>query len=218
MKIKWYGHSAFRLTSSTGVSIILDPYESGAFGGALAYGKIEDKADLVLTSHEHNDHNYTKDIKGNFTLINGSGTYKIGGITIQAIPSYHDSSQGTERGTNLIFVIEVDGITIAHLGDLGHGLDKTTLVAMGKIDVLLLPVGGFYTIDAQEATKAMRQLNPPVTIPMHYKTTKCDFPIAPVGDFTVDKKAVRILSGSEIEITRLSIPTEPEVFVLQPAL
>jgi L-ascorbate metabolism protein UlaG (beta-lactamase superfamily) len=218
MKIKWYGHAAFRIKTDGGVRIIIDPYESGAFGGALSYGSIRDEADLVLTSHEHADHNYTKDIRGQFIRIDKEGEYDVKGVKVRAMASFHDPSKGAERGNNLIFLIEVAGLIVAHAGDLGHALDKETLAAIGKVDVLLIPVGGFYTIDAKVATNTIKSLNPSITIPMHYKTEKCDFPIAPLADFTKGKTGLRPARSSEVEISKAGLPKTPEILVLDYAM
>lgn len=218
MKIKYYGHSAFGITTDKGVKIIVDPYQSGAFGGALSYGKITDKADIVLTSHDHDDHNHIKDIKGKFTHIRKAGIHIVQDVTIKAIPSHHDASRGAERGNNLIFVIEADGLVVAHAGDLGHTLAKDIIREIGKIDVLFLPVGGFYTIDAREATKVMNDIKPAVTIPMHFKTDKCNFPISKVEDFTGGKKGVKTSKASEVEIHKGALPKDPEILVLKHAL
>ncbi|MCX5812052.1 MAG: MBL fold metallo-hydrolase [Proteobacteria bacterium] len=218
MKIKFYGHSAFMITTDTGIRIITDPYQSGAFGGALSYGEITDEANIVLASHDHEDHNYTKDIKGKFTHITKAGTHNVNGLKIKAIPSHHDTSKGKDRGNNLIFVVYADELTIVHAGDLGHTLEKEALEEIGKVDILLIPVGGFYTIDAQEATKVMDDLKPAITIPMHFKTDKCNFPISDVTEFIGDKKGVKRAKASEIEIKKESLPKEHEIIVLEPAL
>ena len=218
MKIHYYGHAAFKVTTEAGARIIIDPYESGGFEGALGYGKIADEADIVITSHDHGDHNYTQDLKGKYTLINKAGDYTIKGVKIKMIPVFHDPSQGRERGKNLISVISADGLTLAHLGDLGHDLEGATLKDMGRIDVLLLPVGGFFTIDAGQADKIANTLKPAITIPMHYKTEKCAFPIALVDDFTKGFKQVNKLKGSELEIKKGDLPKSPEIMVLQHAL
>jgi L-ascorbate metabolism protein UlaG (beta-lactamase superfamily) len=218
MKIKYYGHSAFMITTDTGVRIITDPYKSGSFGGALSYGKIIDEADIVLASHDHDDHNYTKDINGKFTHITKAGTHNVKGLKIRAIPSHHDTSKGKERGDNLIFVIDADGLTIVHAGDLGHTLEENALMEIGKVDILLIPVGGFYTIDAREAAKVMTGLKPAITIPMHFKTDKCNFPIANVEEFIGNKKGVKRVNSSEIEINKESLPKEHEIIVLEHAL
>ena len=218
MKLKWYGHSAFKLTTDKGLRIIVDPYESGFGNGGLAYGKITDEADLVLTSHEHGDHNHVGDIKGKFTRIEKEGPHDIGGVKVNAIPCFHDASKGKDRGKNLIFVIEADGLKLAHLGDLGHPLSPDILQKIGSIDVLLLPVGGFYTIDAKEATDVMNAVKPRLTIPMHYKTEKCAFPITTVDEFTRGKKGVKMADATELNLTKESLPGEAEIVVLKHAL
>ncbi len=218
MKIKWYGHAAFLITTAKGVRIIIDPYQPGAFGGALSYGKITDEADIVLSSHEHDDHNYTKDIKGNFTFINKQGTYDEKGVKIKAIPTFHDPSKGSERGKNLIFLIDADDIKLAHAGDLGHTLDGAAIREIGKIDILLIPIGGFYTIDAEEATKVVGDLKPLITIPMHFKTEKCDFPISFVEEFTKGKKGVRDTGKTEVDFSRSTLPAQGEIVILRYAL
>jgi L-ascorbate metabolism protein UlaG (beta-lactamase superfamily) len=218
MKINWYGHAAFKVTTEQGTRIIFDPYESGGFNGALAYGKIADPADIVITSHDHADHNYTKDIKGDFTRIKEMGDYQIKDVKIKTIPTFHDPSKGKERGPNLISRIEADGLVLAHMGDLGHDLDRELLKTIGKVDVLLLPIGGFFTIDPAQAVTVMEEIHPAITIPMHYKTEKCAFPIAGVDEFTKNQKQVQVMKGTEIEVNKESLPKNPEIVVLQPSL
>ncbi len=218
MKIKWYGHAAFKITTDKGIRIIIDPYESGAYDGALAYGKIDEEADIVLTSHDHADHNYVKTIPGKYALVNKAGEYDMRGVKIKAFPSFHDNSAGKERGNNLIFVIAADDLILVHTGDIGHALDPDLLKKIGKTDILLLPVGGFFTIDAAEASKMTDALASRVTIPMHYKTKKCAFPIAPVDEFIKGKGNVRLLDKAEVEVRKEELPAKPEVLVLQHAL
>jgi L-ascorbate metabolism protein UlaG (beta-lactamase superfamily) len=217
MNIEWYGHAAFKITTENGTRIIIDPYESGFSGGALSYRTIEDEADIVITSHNHGDHNYTKSIRGKYDHIKKQGSYEIKGVKIETIPTFHDTSSGKERGDNLLTVISADGIKLLHLGDLGHDLDPETLKKIGKVDVLFLPVGGYYTIDAQAATKVMTNIRPAITIPMHYKTEKCGFPITTVADFTRGKKNVQVLPKSDVNITTATLPKEPEIIVMQHA-
>ena len=218
MKIKWYGHAAFKITTDGGVRVIIDPYQSGAFGGALSYGKITEETDIVLTSHDHDDHNYTKDIKGTFKHFNKEGVYKEKGLTIEAFPCYHDPSEGKERGNNLVFMIEADGLRLAHMGDLGHTLAQETVKKMGRVDIVLLPVGGFYTIDSDEAGMVMNDIKPKFTIPMHYKTPKCEFPIAGIEAFTAGKKGIKMVNAYEIEVNKDNLPKEPEIIVMHYAL
>jgi L-ascorbate metabolism protein UlaG (beta-lactamase superfamily) len=218
MKIKWYGHAAFKITTDEGIRIIIDPYESGAYDGALAYGKIDEEANIVMTSHDHADHNYIKTISGKYVLVNKAGEYDVQGVKIKAFPTFHDNSAGKERGNNLIFVIAADDLILVHTGDIGHALDSELLKKIGKTDIVLLPVGGFFTIDAAEASKMATELAPRVIIPMHYKTEKCAFPIASVEEFSKNQDNVRVLDKSEIDFKKETLPAKPEVIVLRHAL
>ena len=218
MKIKWYGHSAFKINTSKGTRIIIDPYESRSFGGALSYDKIEDEADIVMTSHDHADHNYIKSIKGKYKHISKAGDYEIQSVKIKAIPTFHDNSAGKERGHNLIVAIVADGLSLVHTGDIGHALDSDLLKKIGKVDILLLPVGGFFTIDAVQAAKLMNTLQPSITIPMHYKTDKTSYPIATEEDFLRGKKSVSRLNVSEVEFKRETLSASTQIMVLKSAL
>lgn len=218
MKIKWYGHAAFLITSNQGAKIIIDPYEPGAFGGQLSYGKIKDQADIVLTSHEHADHNYTKDLPGTPQIIKGSGSKTIGGISMNGIATFHDASKGSDRGANTIFTFTVDHIQLCHLGDLGHLLSDKELAEVGPVDILLIPVGGFFTIDPIEATRVADQIKPKIVIPMHFKTEKCGFPIAPVEDFLKGKTNTKRLKTNEASFDKATLPQQMEIVVLEHAL
>jgi L-ascorbate metabolism protein UlaG (beta-lactamase superfamily) len=218
MKIKWYGHSAFLITSDEGIKIIMDPYEPGAFGGQLSYGKIKDQADIVITTHDHGDHNYTKDLPGTPQIVKGSGSKTIKGISIKGIPTYHDPSKGSERGTNTVFTLKIDNIQLCHLGDLGHLLSDKELAEIGPVDILLIPVGGFFTIDPKEATQVAEQIKTKILIPMHFKTAKCGFPIAPVEDFLKGKVNTKRPKSSEINFDKKSLPQQMEVVVLEHSL
>jgi L-ascorbate metabolism protein UlaG (beta-lactamase superfamily) len=218
MKIKWYGHAAFLITSDEGTKIIIDPYEPGAFGGQLSYGKIRDQADIVLTSHDHADHNYTQDLPGTPQVVKGSGSKVLKGIAIKGVSTYHDPSKGSERGANTIFTIKINNIHICHLGDLGHLLSDKELAEIGPVDILLIPVGGFFTIDPKEATRVAEQIKPRILIPMHFKTGKCGFSIAPVDDFLKGKANVRRPKTSEATFDRATLPRQMEIMVLEHAL
>jgi len=218
MKIKWYGHAAFLITSDQGTKIIIDPYEPMAFGGQLSYGKINDRVDIVITSHDHADHNYTKELPGTPQVVKGTGSKTIKGISMKGIPTYHDPSKGSERGANTIFHLKVDNIQLCHLGDLGHLLNDKELAEIGPVDILLIPVGGFFTIDPKEATRVMEQIKPKVVIPMHFKTEKCGFPIAPVEDFLKGKKNTKRPKTSEANFAQSTLPQQMEIVVLEHAL
>ena len=218
MEIKWYGHAAFRITTQDGTSIIIDPFESGYKDGLLSYGRIDEEADIVITSHDHGDHGYTKDIPGTYDRIREEGVFTFGGITLRTLSTFHDDVKGARGGGNLVTVISADGLILAHLGDLGHPLDAETLNKMGPVDILLLPVGGLYTIDAATATRVMKDVGPALTIPMHYRTAKCKFPIAGVEEFTRGKNNVRLSGESALTVTKGTLPGEPEIIVLRHAL
>jgi L-ascorbate metabolism protein UlaG (beta-lactamase superfamily) len=218
MKIKWYGHASFLITSDQGVKIITDPYESGAYGGQLSYGQIKDRADIVLTSHDHADHNDPKSLPGSPEIVKDSSSKTVKGISIKGISTFHDASKGSERGANIIFTFTVDGIKICHLGDLGHILSEKELAEIGSVDLLLIPVGGYFTIDAKEATRVAEQIKPKVLIPMHFKTDKCGFPIAPVEDFLKGKSDVKRPKASEAAFEKKTLSPQMEILVLEHAL
>jgi L-ascorbate metabolism protein UlaG (beta-lactamase superfamily) len=218
MKIKWYGHAAFMITSEQGVKIITDPYESGGLGGQISYGPIKDQADIVSISHDHADHNYIKSLPGSPEMAKSSGSQTMKGIPIKGIPTYHDSSRGSERGANTIFTFFVDGIRICHLGDLGHILSNKDLAEIGPVDILLIPVGGYFTIDPKEATKVAEQIKPRVLIPMHFKTNKCGLPIVPAEAFLKGKSNQKRPKVSEMSFEKKTLPQQMEIIVLEHAL
>jgi L-ascorbate metabolism protein UlaG (beta-lactamase superfamily) len=218
MRIKWYGHAAFLITSDQGIKIITDPYESGAYDGALTYGKIEDTADIVLISHDHADHNDVKSLPGAPQVIKGNCFKTVKEVSIKSISTFHDPSKGSERGANTIYTFSVDGIQICHLGDLGHPLSDKEIAEIGQVDILLIPIGGVFTIDPKEASHVLKQIKPKILIPMHFKTEKCGFPIAPVEDFLIGKTNIKRLKESESAFNKATLPQQMEVVVLTHAL
>lgn len=213
MKVKWLGHASFLLTSQTGLKIITDPY---SVGSGLNYRPIAETADIVTVSHDHFDHNNVSAVKGKPEVV--KETKEIKGIKFKGIPSYHDTSKGRERGSNTILCFTLDGVKICHLGDLGHSLTPEQIAEVGEVDLLFVPVGGFFTIDAKTATKICEDLKPKVVIPMHFKTEKCGFPISPVDEFTKGKGNVKKLGTSEVEVRAETLPAKQEIWVLNPAL
>lgn len=183
MKIKYLGHSAFVLTSDAGVRVLTDPYESGSYDGAVGYKPITETVDIVTASHEHEDHFCLEGLPEGYEVVKTPGKHDAKGLSITGVKTYHDTSGGRERGRNVIFTVDIDGIRVCHLGDLGHTLSGEEVTAIGRVDVLLIPVGGHFTIGPREALDVMKALDPSVTIPMHYKTDVLGFPIAPVEDF-----------------------------------
>ncbi len=219
MKIQWLGHAAFLLETRDGVRIVMDPYESGSYGGALGYGPIDTEADIVTVSHDqHEDHNYTSTVKGDPVITKGPGRDTVKGIEIKRVHTFHDESGGKERGENFVFCLKVDGMLVCHMGDLGHVLSNEQVAEIGRPDVMLIPVGGTFTVGPAEASRVADQLKPRVVIPMHYKTPKCAFPIEEVGAYLEGKSAVRKVGDSTVEIDKDSLPDETEIVVLEPAL
>ena len=214
MKIKWYGHASFLITSASGTKIVTDPYEPDGYDGAISYGSPPDQIDIAVVSHDHPDHNYVQGLKGTPQVVKGPGSHTVSGIVFKGISTFHDTSQGKDRGESTIFCFTVDGIKLCHLGDLGHPLNPKDSAEIGEVDVLMIPVGGFYTIDAGIATEVVNNLKPRLVIPMHFKTEKCDFPITTVDDFTGGKDNVTRLTTSEIELTKDTLPVSTEIQVL----
>ena len=213
MKIKWLGHSSFAITSDNGTKIITDPY---APAEKLNYGEIKESADIVTVSHDHFDHNNVAAVRGNPEVVRE--TAEIKGLKFKGISTYHDDIHGKRRGKNTMFCFEVDGVKVCHLGDLGHQLTAEQVAEVGEVDVLLVPVGGFYTIDATVAGKVCDQLKPRVIIPMHFKTNKCAFPISGVDEFLQGKSNVSQLDASEVEFQAGELPVTTQIIVLKPAL
>jgi L-ascorbate metabolism protein UlaG (beta-lactamase superfamily) len=179
MKLRWLGHSCFELTLPGGV-IVTDPY--GSFYSFPARSLPDD---ICTVSHDHHDHNAVDTVIGCPQIIRKEGKYRpADDVKVTAVPTWHDEDHGAKRGPNLIFVFEIEGMRIVHCGDLGHVPTREQAKAIGKPDVLLIPVGGFYTIGPQQARDTMELLRPTLTIPMHYRTSfDEDMPIQPLATF-----------------------------------
>jgi len=214
MKVKWLGHSCFLITSEKGTKLITDPYTVGV---GIDYAPIKESADIVIVSHDHGDHNNVSAVQGRPQIVKGSGIKNVSGIEFKGIAAYHDRSQGKERGDNTVFCFTVDGIRLCHLGDLGHLLSQEQIASVGNVDILFVPVGGVFTINAAEATQVCTQLRPKVIIPMHFKTPKCAYPISDVNTFLEGKERVKKWDNSEIEFQAGKLPAEAEIIVLPPA-
>jgi len=216
MKVKWLGQATFLITSDAGTKIITDPY---APNERLTYDEIKESADIVTVSHDHFDHNNVAAVQGNPEVIKEVTPIETKGIKFNGIPTYHDDAGGSQRGNNIIFCFEVDGIRVCHLGDLGHPLSDKQVAELGKVDILLTPVGGNFTIDAKVATEVCGKLAPKVIIPMHYNNERCpDFPVAGVDDFLQGKEGVSRLDTSEAEFKQGELPATTQIVVLKPAL
>ncbi|MFC1925946.1 MBL fold metallo-hydrolase [Chloroflexota bacterium] len=215
MKIKWLGHASFLITSDKGLKIITDPY---SVGGGISYKKIEESADIVTVSHKHGDHDNVASVKGKPAVVDVLGKKSVKGIEFLGIPSYHDDAGGKQRGKNTIYRFTVDGIKICHMGDLGQQLDASQINEIGEVDVLLLPIGGHFTVDARGANKISNKLKPKVVIPMHYKTAKCEYPIAGIDEFIEVRIIVSQLDTAEVELEKDRLPGETQTVILKHAL
>lgn len=214
MKIKWFGHSAFLITSDKGIKIITDPYTQNAFG--LEYKPLVEPADIVTVSHDHADHNNAKKIPINPQILKGAGNHFAKGLDFHGVATCHDDCGGKERGDNTAFVFTIDKITICHLGDLGHILTDEQVKKIGPVDVLMIPVGGNYTIDFKAADKVIEQLKPRIVMPMHYQTEKSQkFQVMSAGPFLEGKKNIKWITNSKIELKAEELPRETQIWVLR---
>jgi L-ascorbate metabolism protein UlaG (beta-lactamase superfamily) len=195
MKITWFGQACFELVTDAGTVIICDPYHP--FTGYAAHPRT---ADVVTISHEHGDHNFTGWILGTPEIIRGTGVVEVKDVRITGLPSFHDGNGGNERGLNTVFIIEADGITLCHMGDIGHEPDEELYLTIGRPDVLFIPVGGFYTVEPALAVSIAKRIGARLTIPMHFKTGVKDMPIDTVELFANETGANR-LDNSTITFT-----------------
>lgn len=164
MDITYLGHSSFKIKGKA-ISLVTDPFDPKMVG--LKFPKTE--ADIITISHHHKDHDDVAQIEGVRKIVDGPGEYEIGGVSIIGFSSFHDDKKGEIRGKNTIYSIELDGLRIAHLGDLGHTLSEDKIKEIGQIDILMIPVGGEFTLDSKAAVEVVKAVNPTVIIPMHYQ-------------------------------------------------
>lgn len=216
MLIKYLGHSCFLLRSdSDSISILTDPYKSGAYGGAIAYAPITEEADICVLSHEHEDH---ADIQG---LANRPLTVRTSavarGVEFDIVDTFHDNTQGSERGPNRITCFTLDGIRLCHMGDLGHVLSDEQAQKIGEVDVVMIPVGGGFTIGPEEAQQVLDRLQPKIAVPMHFKTNKCAFPIEPVESFLKLHNQHRRSPTSEVHLKKEDLPASSTILFIPPS-
>lgn len=206
MRISWLGHASF-LIESGGSGLVTDPYD----GIGLTFPEVS--ADVVTSSHGHFDHCATHLVAGEPVVVSSAGEHEIMPFRITGFPTFHDDADGSKRGSNIAFMIEAEGLRVCHLGDLGHALSDRDISALGRIDVLMIPVGGTYTIDSAVAAKVVESLQPGFVLPMHYKIKGLSLPIAGVVDFTN-----RFPNTSEADFLDLragELSEETEIVVLE---
>jgi L-ascorbate metabolism protein UlaG (beta-lactamase superfamily) len=214
MEITFVGHSCFKIKGKE-TTIVIDPYDS-----KIGYKLSKMEADILLNTHDHFDHANNEGITGYKMLINGPGEYEVSNVFISGYPTYHDDKNGSKRGPNTIYSIEIDGYTLLHLGDLGHELSDSTLEHIGQVDVLMIPVGGNYTIDAETAAKVISSIEPSVVIPMHYKTDDLSGVegLDDLKKFLDELGAEDVKKLDKLKITSASdLADETEIVVLNPS-
>jgi len=216
MKIKWFGQSCFMFTAENGIKIVMDPYAK-MLGYLFGYKLPEIDANIVTISHDHSDHNNVGAVKGDFVHIKDAGVFSLEGIGIKGIQTFHDNVSGAKRGKNIVYNFKIDGLNVCHCGDLGHLLSLEQINEIGKVDILILPIGGRATLDANGAVEVIKQLDPAVVIPMHYRTKAMGilgFIFGKVDTFiTVSKKDVK--NYKELDVNSSNIRALPGIAVLQ---
>lgn len=212
MLIEHIGHAEFLLTLESGFRIVTDPYD-----GSVGYPVRSVEADGVLVSHHHSDHDAVEHVSGSPQIIDYAGLHTFApGLTVTGILADHDDREGALRGKTLLFLLEAEDLRLVHLGDLGCLLDADQLEALGQVDILLVPTGGFYTLDPSGAMDVIAQLDPRIVIPMHYRTGyNADWPLAPVEEFTRLWQPSQVRSGGQaLRVTRGDLACHPRVVVL----
>ncbi len=214
MIVSWLGHSCFHIMGSNGLSILTDPFDK-----SVGYKMPKIKADVVLISHNHSDHNSVEAVAGGFSVVRRPGMHVASGMVFRGVATYHDEQAGARRGENTVFCFQVDGIRMCHLGDLGHVLKQKEIQEIGEVDLLFIPAGGIYTIDAAGADKVASQLHPQIIIPMHYQTKALRFPLDPVSKFLQGRdyqgplKSLTI-NASNLNVDSDSVEIKPKVVLL----
>ncbi len=208
MDITWYGHSCFKL-SDRGVTIVTDPP-----GDDLGYGRPRIRADVVTISHDHPGHNNRVGFRGGPRVFDRPGEYEVKGVFITGIATYHDGRSGSVRGPNNVFLFDFDGVTVCHLGDLGHVPTQSQVEDLSDVDVLLIPVGGVHTIDASKATEVISLIEPHLVVPMHYKTPLETAKLETVDKFLKEMGLDPMPAQAELRVAKSTLPEETQVVLL----
>lgn len=214
MEITHIGHSSFKIKSPR-VTIVTDPFNPKMMG--IDFPKVD--ADIVTISHNHDDHNYKKGVAGEPVCLEGPGEYEVKGVKIFGIPSFHDNEKGIKRGANTMYHMILDSVSILHCGDLGHLLDDAALDAVGSIDVILIPVGGTYTVGPTEAVEIISKIEPLLVVPMHYGSSALDEKafgmLKGFSEFVKEMGKEGVVPQPKLTITKDKLPTELTVVVLE---
>lgn len=212
MTITWLGQSCFKIQDKD-VTLVTDPY-----GKETGFKLPRLTADIVTVSHDHDDHNNIEGVKGqteeNLFTITRPGEYEVKGVFVYGIPLWHDKSEGEERGENVAYRIEMDNISVAHLGDLGHNLTEEQVAELDGVDILLVPVGGKWTIGAHEAAEIINKIEPRIVIPMHYKIPGLKIDLEPVDKFLKEMGATKAEKMPKLKIAKKDLPQEETKVIL----
>ena len=210
MDITWLGHSSFKIKAKS-ATLVIDPFDPQI---GLPWAK--QSADILLMSHGHSDHHYAQGVDAGFT-VDGPGEYEVKDVTITGVRVFHDPTNGSERGVNTAYSMLADGLTIVHLGDLGHELSAEQAEELTSPDVLMIPIGGHYTIDGSAAAKVVSQLEPRMVIPMHYATPELKLPAQLEGLEPFLKALGKEMPEVQpvLKVTKESLPDELKVVVLE---
>lgn len=211
MDISYLGHASFRLKGKT-AAVVVDPYDPSV---GPKFPKVD--ADIVAVTHAHFDHNATSQVSGEPFIIAGPGEYEVKGVEIIGVNSFHDNKQGAERGNNTIYNFKIDKINVCHLGDLGQTtLTEQQVEEIANVDILLLPVGGHFTINATEANKIASQLEPRIIIPMHFKDAETKIAeLSGVESFLKEINKENLEPVNKLTITPDKLPEETQVVLMQ---
>lgn len=216
VRVQWFGQSFFQFTASNGTRVVIDPFDNTYFNYPIPKDLT---ADVLLVTHEHNDHRNVGIIGGTPLVCRsqkGVGKFERKGVTVIGTAAFHDENHGAERGPDTIYSLMIDGVRFCHVGDLGCLLTDEQIKNIGPVDVLLLPVGGFFTLDTAKLDKLVTQLNPRVVVPMHFKTRYTPkLPIAAVDDFLRGKSNVKQLGSAAFTIGKADLPARQEIWVLE---
>ena len=211
MKVMWHGHSCFEVKNN--VTVVTDPHDGKSIGIRTPIVK----ADVLLISHDHFDHNCSRVVKGDFVTVREPGERIEKGVKILGLPTFHDDKEGSKRGRNIVFKFEMEGVRLCHCGDIGHMLSTEQLKALSPVDVLFVPVGGVFTINGTQARKLVNQLKPKIAVPMHFRVGGLSLSIQTADQFLEglpESKVLRV--GNEVDFVPEELPTETEYWVFSP--
>ncbi|MGQ9543724.1 MAG: MBL fold metallo-hydrolase [Candidatus Bathyarchaeia archaeon] len=211
VNVTWLGHACFMLEDG-GKSLVFDPFRD------IGLPEPRVKADIVLCSHSHSDHNNVRAVRHERSIVleGFGGVKEVDGISIRGINTFHDGARGAARGKNTVYIVGFGGVTFCHMGDLGHILTPSQIGDVGPVHVLFLPIGGYYTIGPEEARKVMESLGPKVTVPMHYRVQGMSSifdPLSVLEDFIRREDNVSRLDGPSFTVVKMDLPEKPVIIV-----